>query len=95
MEDNYNPIGVSKQEIYFAILLIGLLGTIPRDSEEWKFLYRQRTAVERTNSLLKSPTHKLDEPRVRGMEQIQIHVFLSICALVVKTIGKSGKKKHP
>jgi hypothetical protein len=70
---------------------IRLLGTIPRDSDEWKSLYRQRTAVERTNSLLKSPIHKLDEPRVRGMEQIQIHVFLSICALVVKTIGK---RKH-
>lgn len=71
---------------------IRLLGTIPRDSDEWKFLYRQRTAVERTNSSLKSPTHKLDEPRVRGLEQIKIHVFLSICALVVKTIGKKKRR---
>jgi len=67
---------------------IRLFGTIKRDSNEWKFLYSQRTAVERTNSCLKSPAHKLDEPRVRGVEQIQIHVYLSICALVVKTIGK-------
>lgn len=85
---------VGKTFYLYPLRDIRLLGTIPRDSEEWKFLYRQRTAVERTNSLLKSPIHKLDEPRVRGMEQIQIHVFLSICALVVKTIGKSGKRKH-
>ena len=71
---------------------IRLLGTIPRDSDEWKLLYRQRTAVERTNSSLKSPTHKLDEPRVRGLEQIKIHVFLSICALVVKTIGRKKRR---
>jgi len=71
---------------------IRLLGTIPRDSDEWKLLYRQRTAVERTNSSLKSPIHKLDEPRVRGLEQIKIHVFLSICALVVKTIGRKKRR---
>lgn len=72
---------------------IRLLGSIPRDSEEWKSLYGQRTAVERTNASLKSPTHKLDEPRVRGIEQIKIHSFLSICALVVKTVGKRYQKR--
>lgn len=71
---------------------VRLFGTIPRDSNEWKFLYSQRTAVERTNSQLKSPTHKLDEPRVRGMEQIQIHIYLSICALIIKTIGRKKQR---
>jgi len=70
-----------------------LLGIIPRGSDEWKTLYSQRTAVERTNAMLKSPTHKLDEPRVRGIEQIKIHTFLSICALVVKTVGKRFQKR--
>jgi len=73
---------------------IRLFGTIPRDSDEWKFLYNLRTSVERTNSCLKSPVHKLDKPRVRGKEQIQIHVFLSISALVVKTIGKRKYQKR-
>lgn len=40
---------------------IRLLGTIPRDSDEWKSLYRQRTAVERTNSLLKSLTSLMNQ----------------------------------
>lgn len=70
---------------------IRLIGTIPRNSNEWKSLYSQRTAVEHTNSCLKSPTHKLDEPRVRGLEQVKIHTFLSICALILKTIRK---RKH-
>jgi len=83
---------VGKTFYLYPLRDIRLLGTIHRDSKEWKCLYRQRTAVERTNSCLKSPTHKLDEPRVRGMEQIQIHVFLSVCALVVKTIGRKKQR---
>lgn len=79
---------VGKTFYLYPLSDIRLLGTIPRGSDEWQFLYRQRTAVERTNSLLKSPTHKLSIPRVRGLEQIKIHVFLSVCALLVKIVGK-------
>ncbi|MBS4016287.1 MAG: transposase [Candidatus Latescibacteria bacterium] len=85
---------VGKTFYLYPLRDVRLLGTIPRDSEEWKSLYAQRTAVERTNASLKSPTHKLDEPRVRGMEQTKIHTFLSICALVVKTIGKKYNKRQ-
>jgi transposase len=82
---------VGKTFYLYPLSDVRLLGTIPRGSPQWKFLYSQRTSVERTNSLLKSPTHKLNNPRVRGIEQMDIHVFLSVCALVVKTIGR-GKQ---
>jgi len=79
---------VGKTFYLYPLSDVRLLGTIPRGSPQWKFLYSQRTSVERTNSLLKSPTHKLNAPRVRGLEQMNIHVFLSVCALIVKTVGK-------
>jgi IS5 family transposase len=65
-----------------------LIGLIPRGSRLWKALYAQRTAIERTNSSLKSNTHQLDRPRVRGVDNIQTHAYLSICALIVKAIGR-------
>lgn len=64
-----------------------MLGIIPRGSEEWKKLYNGRTSSERTNSQLKTPKHKLHLPRVRGLKNIEIHSFLSISGLIVKTIG--------
>ncbi len=79
---------VGKTFYLYPLSDVRLLGTVPRGSSQWKILYNQRTSVERTNSLLKSPTHKLNEPRVRGIEQMNIHVFLSVCALIVKTVGK-------
>ena len=65
-----------------------LSGLIPRGSSLWKDLYAQRTAVERTNSTLKSPTHQLNRPRVRGLNNIQTHTYLAISALIVKEIGR-------
>lgn len=65
-----------------------LIGLIPRGSSLWKDLYAQRTAVERTNSTLKSPSHQLNRPQVRGLNNIQTHTYLSICALIVKEIGR-------
>jgi len=65
-----------------------LIGLIPRGSRLWKVLYAQRTAVERTNSGLKSPSHQLNRPRVRGLDNIQTHTYLSICAMIVKEIGR-------
>ena len=65
-----------------------LIGLIPRGSNLWKQLYAQRTAVERTNSVLKSPTHQLDSPRGTGQDNIQTHAYLAISALIVKEIGR-------
>lgn len=65
-----------------------LIGVIPRGSSLWKALYAQRTAVERTNSTLKSPSHQLNRPRVQGLNNIQTHAYLSISALIVKEIGR-------
>jgi hypothetical protein len=65
-----------------------LIGLIPRGSRLWKDLYAQRTAVERTNSVLKSPTHQLNRPRVRGVDNVRTHAYLSSCAMIVKDIGR-------
>ncbi|MFC1717918.1 hypothetical protein ACFL6S_29930 [Candidatus Poribacteria bacterium] len=79
---------VGKTFYLYPISDVRLLGTIPRGPPQWKPLYSQRTSVERTNSLLKSPTHKLNDPRVRDIEQMNIHTFLSVCTFIVKTVGK-------
>jgi len=70
-----------------------MLGIIPRGSDQWKLLYNGRTSTERTHSQLKTTKHKLHLPKVRGIENIKIHVFLSICGLIVKTIGLSLANK--
>ncbi len=65
-----------------------LIGGIPRGASLWKDLYAQRTAVERTNSTLKSPSHQLNRPQVRGLNNIQTHTYLASWALSVKEIGR-------
>lgn len=79
---------VGKTFYLYPLSDVRLLGTISRSSPLWKSLYNQRTSVERTNAMLKSTTHKLNNPRIRGLEQISIHTFMSVCALIVKTVGK-------
>jgi transposase len=74
---------------------VRLLGTIPRGSLAWKRLYNTRSAAERTNAQLKSPTHQLAAPRVRGLDPITIHVCLSLAGLIIKTIGNTiGRLRH-
>lgn len=65
-----------------------LIGPIPRGTALWEKKYDGRTSVERANSELKGQ-HKLDEPRVRDLPKIKIHVYLSLCAQIVKRIGKA------
>lgn len=80
---------IGKTFYLYPLRDVRLLGTIPRGTDAWKRLYNKRSAAERTNAQLKSPTHQLDEPRARGIEQIKIHTFLAITALIVTTIGRS------
>ncbi|MDY6966901.1 MAG: transposase [Halobacteriota archaeon] len=63
-----------------------LIGTIHRGTELWREKYDARTSVERSYSEDKG-SHRLANPRVRGIRKIKIHVYLSLCAQVVKRIG--------
>jgi Transposase DDE domain len=51
--------------------------SIPRKSDEWRSLYRRRSAVEREFGRLKH-TYGLAFLRVRGVERVRLHADLTI-----------------
>ena len=53
--------------------------SIPRKSDEWRSLYRRRSAVEREFGRLKH-TYGLAFLRVRGIERVRLHADLTILA---------------
>jgi len=63
-----------------------LIGPIPRGSDIWQEKYNARTSVERAYSEEKG-SHRLANPRVRGLSNVKIHVYLALCAQVIKRIG--------
>jgi hypothetical protein len=63
-----------------------LIGPVPRNSATWKEKYKARTSVERAYSEEKG-SHRLANPRVRGLPWIKIHVYLALCAQIIKRIG--------
>jgi len=63
-----------------------LVGPIPRGTDLWQEKYDCRTSVERSYSEEKG-SHKLANPRVRGLPKIKIHSYLALCAQVIKRIG--------
>jgi transposase len=63
-----------------------LIGPIPRGSDIWQEKYNARTSVERAYSEEKG-SHRLANPRVRGLANVKIHVYLALCAQVIKRIG--------
>jgi len=63
-----------------------LIGLIPRGTERWQEKYNARTSVERAYSEEKG-SHRLANPRVRGLSKVRIHVYLALCAQVLKRIG--------
>jgi IS5 family transposase len=69
-----------------------LVGTIPRGTYLWQEKYDGRTSVERAYSEEKG-SHKLADPRVRGLAKIKIHVYLALCAQVIKRIGTAIMEK--
>jgi transposase, IS5 family len=52
-----------------------------RDSQKWRRLYKQRTAVERVNARLKDFL-LLDELTVRGIQKVQAHVAMGLVVLL-------------
>ena len=65
-----------------------LIGPIPRGTALWQKKYDRRTSVERAYSEEKG-SHHLADPKVRGLAKIKIHVYLALCAQVIKRIGTS------
>ena len=63
-----------------------LIGPIPRGTDLWQEKYNARTSVERAYSEEKG-SHRLANPRVRGLARVKIHVYLALCAQVIKRIG--------
>jgi len=63
-----------------------LIGPIPRGTDLWQEKYNARTSVERAYSEEKG-SHHLANPRVRGLARVRTHVYLALCAQVVKRIG--------
>ena len=68
-----------------------LIGLIPRGTALWQKKYDRRTSVERAYSEEKG-SHKLADPRVRGLAKIKIHVYLALCAQIIKRIGAAITK---
>ncbi len=75
-----------------------LIGSIPRGTDLWQEKYNARTSVERAYSEEKG-SHRLANPRVRGLPRMKIHVYLALCAQVLKRIGavimERLTKPHP
>jgi transposase len=63
-----------------------LIGPIPRGSNLWQEKYNARTSVERAYSEQKG-SHRLANPRVRGLAQVEIHAYMALSAQVIKRIG--------
>jgi len=63
-----------------------LIGPIPRGTDLWQEKYNARTSVERAYSEEKG-SHRLANLRVRGLARVKIHVYLALCAQVIKRIG--------
>ena len=75
-----------------------LIGPIPRGTDLWRQKYNARTSVERAYSEEKG-SHHLADPRVRGLAKVKIHVYLALCAQVIKRIGavimEKPTRPHP
>ena len=63
-----------------------LIGPIPRGSNLWQEKYNARSSVERSYSEVKG-SHRLANLRVRGLAKVKIHVYLALCAQILKRIG--------
>jgi hypothetical protein len=62
------------------------IGPIPRGTDLWQEKYKARTSVERAYSEEKG-SHRLANPRVRGLARVKIHAYLALSAQVIKRIG--------
>jgi hypothetical protein len=64
------------------------LNAIPYGSEEWKRLYRGRSAVEREFGRLKNE-YGLAPLRTRGIDRVRIHADLTMLARLGQTLARA------
>ncbi len=64
------------------------LTKIPYGSDEWKRLYRGRSAVERENGRLKHD-FGLGPLRVRGMQRVALHADLVMLARLAQALNRA------
>ena len=64
-----------------------VIGVIPRQSKEWKDLYRKRTGLERAFGSLKQ-SRLLNKHQCLTMEKVEAHVALSVLTYVATMYGK-------
>jgi transposase len=67
---------------------------IPRDSDEWRSLYRRRSAVEREFGRLKH-NYGLALLRVRGIERVRLHADLIMLARLALALSGADAKSLP
>lgn len=65
------------------------IGPISRGTDQWQEKYNARTTVERAHSEEKG-SHRLANPRVRGLGNVKIHVYPALCAQIIKRIGATA-----
>ena len=65
-----------------------LISTIPHGSDEWKRLYRGRSAVEREFGRLKHH-YALAMLRVGGIERVRLHADLTILGRLALELAKA------
>jgi hypothetical protein len=56
------------------------------DIENWREIYKQRTAIERVNGRLKG-FFALDDVRVRGRQKVKIHAHMAVIALQARALA--------
>lgn len=77
----YGPTFYLKQDYGVQEILKAI-----RTTKSFKKLYKLRTTIERLFSILKG-SHGLDDLRFKGIKNVSIHVFMSICAYLSRFIA--------
>ena len=65
---------------------------VPRETKQWKRLYKKRTAVERVNSRLKDHLI-LDDLRVRGLAKVRVRVGLNLLVMLAIAVGMAERNR--
>ena len=65
---------------------------VPRETKQWKRLYKKRTAVERVNSRLKDHLI-LDDLRVRGLAKVRARVGLNLLVMLAIAVGMAERDR--
>ncbi len=65
---------------------------MPRHTEEWEEIYKQRTAIKRVNSRLKEQ-RRLDSHCFRGLEKMGFHCRLAVLSLLAGALAKAKRQR--